>query len=82
MNKKKVKISHWKTQLDTTKDKVFKKLIIIKNEIDEISIKDLRLKLDVTTPTFSRMWKKHEKDFEGFGIYRIGNSIIFRNKTG
>lgn len=66
-------------ELDTTKDKVFKKLIIIKNEIDEISIKDLRLKLDVTTPTFSRMWKKHEKDFEGFGIYRIGNSIIFRN---
>lgn len=65
-------------KLDTTKDKVFKNLITIKNEIDEISIKDLKLKLNITTPTFSRMWKKHEKDFEGFGIYRIGNSIIFR----
>ena len=50
------------------------KIVSLKN-----LVKDLKLKCNITTPTFSRMWKKHEKDFEGFGIYRIGNSIIFRN---
>jgi hypothetical protein len=65
-------------EMDTTKDKVFSKIVKLKKEIEEISVKDLKLKCNITTPTFSRMWKKHEKDFEGFGIYRIGNSIIFR----
>ena len=64
--------------LYSTKDKVFVKITQLKQELYEISIKDLKFKLNISTPTFSRIWKKHEKDFEGFGIYRVGNSIIFR----